>query len=124
MRVKIPPLKDLSIKEENMSKTILQKGYEKLTMLEHNSEKLMLIGAYDATGKPMLILALREDDNVTPIARILTENDIDSIEPNWEYTEKITDVVKGARAIDDRMFIESFQGQYPKIDEYFDKADY
>ena len=34
-----------------MSKTILQKGYEKLTMLEHNSEKLMLIGAYDATGK-------------------------------------------------------------------------
>ena len=107
-----------------MSKTILQKGYEKLTMLEHNSEKLMLIGAYDATGKPMLLLALREDDNVTPIAKILTENDIDSIEPNWDYTEKITDVVEGAKAIDDRMFIKSFQGQYPKIDEYFDRVDY
>ena len=107
-----------------MSKTILQKAYEKMSMLEHNSEKLVLIGAYDATGKPMLILALREDDNVTPIATILTADEIDSIEPNWDYTEKITEVVEGAKAIDDRMFIESFQGQYPKIDEYFDRADY
>lgn len=107
-----------------MGKTILQKAYEKMSMLEHNSEKLVLIGAYDATGKPMLILALREDDNVTPIATILTADEIDSIEPNWDYTEKITEVVEGAKAIDDRMFIESFQGQYPKIDEYFDRADY
>ena len=107
-----------------MSKTILQKGYEKLTMLEHNSEKLMLIGAYDPTGKPLLVLALREYGNVTPIAKILTADEIDSIEPNWDYTEKITEVIEGAKAIDDRMFIESFQGQYPKIDEYFDKVDY
>ena len=41
-----------------MSKTILQKAYEKMSMLKYNSEKLVLIGAYDATGKPMLILAL------------------------------------------------------------------
>ena len=107
-----------------MSKTILQKAYEKMSMLEHNSEKLILVGAYDATGKPMLVLSLKEKDNVTPIATILTADEIDSIEPNWDYTEKITEVVEGARAIDDRMFIESFQGQYPKIDEYFDRADY
>ena len=107
-----------------MSKTILQKAYEKMSMLEHNSEKLILVGAFDATGKPMLVLSLKEKDNVTPIATILTADEIDSIEPNWDYTEKITEVVEGARAIDDRMFIESFQGQYPKIDEYFDRADY
>ena len=107
-----------------MGKTILQKAYEKMSMLEHNSEKLMLVGAYDATGEPMILLALLEDDEVTPIAKILTASVIDSIEPNWDYTEKITEVVEGAKAIDDRMFIKSFQGQYPKIDEYFDKADY
>lgn len=107
-----------------MSKSVLQKAYEKLSMVEHNPDKLVLVGAETSDGRPMVILALREDDRVTPIAEILTQAQADLLKPDWEYTEKIRDVVEGAKAIDDRMFIESFQGQHPKVDNYFEGADY
>ena len=107
-----------------MSKSVLQKAYEKLSMVEHNVDKLVLVGAETSNGRPMVVLALREDDVVTPIAEILTKAQADLLEPDWEYTEKIWDVIEGAKAIDDRMFIQSFQGQYPKVDNYFEGADY
>jgi|8_EtaG_2_1085327.scaffolds.fasta_scaffold21262_3 hypothetical protein len=107
-----------------MSKTVLQKSYEKLFMLEQNSDKLFLIGAKNTNGRPLLVLAILEGETVTPIAEMLTQNQLDSIEPNWEYTDKLVKIIEGAKAIEDRISIDAFQEQHTEIDEYFEKADY
>ena len=107
-----------------MSKPTFQKTYEKMTMIEQNHDKLVLLGVKHATGRPAIVLAIRVGDTMTPVAEMLSQEQCDAMSPDWDYSEKMIAIVDGARDIEDRTTIESFQNQYPKIDEYFENADF
>ena len=42
-----------------MSKPTFQKTYEKMTMIEQNHDKLVLLAVKHATGRPGIVLAIR-----------------------------------------------------------------
>ena len=107
-----------------MSKPTFQKIYEKLTMVEQNPQKLVLIGVRHDGGKPAVVLAIREGETITPVAEMLNQVQCDSMSPDWKYTEALIALVDGAKEIEDRVGVQSFEGQYPKIDEYFENAKF
>jgi len=107
-----------------MSKPTFQKTYEKMTMIEQNHDKLVLLGVKYDDGRPAVVLAIRDGDVMTPVAEMLSQEQCDSMFPDWDYSEKMIAVVDGAREIEDRTTIEAFQGQYAKMDEYFENADF
>tara|TARA_R110002153_G_C13149835_1_gene481875 strand:- start:135 stop:479 length:345 start_codon:yes stop_codon:yes gene_type:complete len=62
-------------------KTFIQKGFEKAVMLERNSD-LSLALAKDVSGDGILVIGLGSmDDSFTPIAKLLTSNEIASMNP-------------------------------------------
>jgi predicted SAM-dependent methyltransferase len=89
-----------------------------------NHDKLVLLAVKHATGRPGIVLAIRVGDTMTPVAEMLSQEQCDAMSPDWDYSEKMIAIVDGARDIEDRTTIESFQNQYPKIDEYFENADF
>ena len=107
-----------------MSKPTLQKTYEKMTMIEQNHDKLVLLAVKHDDGRPAVVLAIRDGDSMTPVAEMLNQEQCDSMYPNWDYSHKLIAVVEGARELEDRVGVDAFDGQYPKIDEYFTNADF
>lgn len=107
-----------------MSKPTFQKTYEKMTMIEQNHDKLALIGVKYDGGRPAVVLAIRDGDNVTPVAEMLSQEQCDSMSPDWDYSDKLFAVVDGAREIEDRVGRKAFDGQNTKMDEYFTNADF
>lgn len=62
-------------------KTFIQKGFEKAVMLERNSD-LSLAVAKDRRGDAILVIGLGSiDDSFTPLAKLLSSDEIDSMAP-------------------------------------------
>jgi hypothetical protein len=62
--------------------------------------------------------------NVTPVAIMLDQERINSLNPDWIYSKKIYKVIEDATRIDKRTKVGDFAGQFIMIDELFDKADF
>jgi len=108
-------------------KTTLQKCYEKMAMIKHNSDQLKLMAGKFDSGEPAVILVIDKDGggtNVTPVAIMLDQGKIDTLNPDWEYSKKIYKVIEDATRIDKRTKVGDFAGQFIMIDELFDKADF
>ena len=108
-------------------KTTLQRCYEKMTMIKHNSDQLRLMAGKFDNGEPAVILVIDQDGsgtNVTPVAIMLDQGKIDTLNPDWIYSKKIYKVIEDATRIDKRTKVGDFAGQFIMIDELFDKADF
>jgi len=108
----------------NMSKSTFQKTYEKMTMIEQNHNNLVLLGVEYDDGRPAVVLAIRNGDTVTPVAEMLSQEQCDAMNPNLDYSQRLIAIVDGAREIEDRVGREAFDGQHPKMDQYFKTADF
>jgi hypothetical protein len=108
-------------------KTTLQKCYEKMAMIKHNSDQLRLMAGKFDNGDPAVILVIDQDGggtHVTPVAIMLDQAKVDSLNPDWIYSKKIYKVIEDATRIDKRTKVGDFAGQFIMIDELFDKADF
>ena len=101
-----------------MSKPTLQKIYEKLQMVKNHSNKLTVLGV-EFGGEPALALCIRDTQSLTPIAIMLDQQRADDTVPLWSTFETIQEILEGAEALDDRFEIDSFNGQFEKVDNYF-----
>jgi hypothetical protein len=108
-------------------KSTLQKCYEKMSMIKHNPDQLRLMAGKFDSGEAAVILVLDKDGNginVTPVAIMLDQERINSLNPDWIYSKKIYKVIEDATRIDKRTKVGDFAGQFIMIDELFDKADF
>lgn len=107
-----------------MSKPALQKVYEKIQMIKKFPDGLTLMIA-EKNSEYCFVLCL-EDENkeVTPLAILLDQGRIENLEPIWDYSFNIQEIIKGAEAIEDRTTVADFNVQHPKIDDYFEAADF
>jgi hypothetical protein len=108
-------------------KSTLQKCYEKMSMIKHNPDQLWLMAGKFDSGEAAVILVLDKDGNginVTPVAIMLDQERINSLNPDWIYSKKIYKVIEDATRIDKRTKVGDFAGQFIMIDELFDKADF
>ncbi len=112
---------------EIKSKTTLQKCYEKMSMIKYNPSQLRLMTGKFTNGEPAVILVLDKDGdmkNVTPVSIMLDQGRIDSLNPDWDYSEKIYPVIEDAIKNDYRHEVKDFDGSCPRIDELFEEADF
>ena len=113
-----------------MAKPTLQKVYEKIQMIKKFPDGLTLMVAKDRSrnntlGEHCLVLCLKDSDaHITPLAILLDQRRIDNLDPNWNESVNIQDIINGAEAIEDRTTVADFNNQYPKIDDYFEAADF
>jgi|TARA_R110002050_G_scaffold159409_1_gene288843 hypothetical protein len=108
-------------------KSTLQKCYEKMTMIKHNPDQLRLMAGKFDNGEAAVLLVLDDDGggtSVTPVAVMLDQARIDTLNPDWEYSKKIYKVIEDATRIDRRTKVGDFAGQFIMIDELFEKADF
>ena len=85
-----------------------------------------MAGKFDS-WEAAVILVLDKDGNginVTPVAIMLDQERINSLNPDWIYSKKIYKVIEDATRIDKRTKVGYFAGQFIMIDELFDKADF
>jgi len=83
-------------------KRIAQKMYEKFHMLKHSMGQLEITVA-EREDKPVWVLAIRTEHSFIPIAKLLTENDINELTPKFEVTEKLKDIFDHMATKDDRL---------------------
>lgn len=79
-------------------KIFAQKAYEKLEMAKRNPEMLSVMVASDDIGLPHLVLTLHG----RPIAELMSQDHIDSLEPNFERSERLQGVFNQMSNIDSR----------------------
>ena len=104
---------------ESKSKTTLQKCYEKMSMIKYNPSQLRLMTGKFTNGEAAVILVLDKDGdmkNVTPVSIMLDQGRIDSLNPDWDYSEKIYPVIEDAIKNDYRHEVKDFDGPCPRID--------
>jgi hypothetical protein len=101
-------------------KSTLQKCYEKMSMIKHNPDQLRLMAGKFDSGEAAVIFGI----NVTPVAIMLDQERINSLNPDWIYSKKIYKVIEDATRIDKRTKVGDFAGQFIMIDELFEKADF
>jgi len=106
-----------------MSKSTLQKCYEKMTLIKQNPEDLCLVTVWD-DGKPAIVLGMKHGELMTPLAIILDQKRCDNLEPNWNNFDKIESVIAKAQKLEDRTTKEQFDKQHDAIDKLFEESDY
>ena len=85
-------------------KIFAQKAYEKLEMAKRNPEMLSVMVASDDIGLPHLVLTLHG----RPIAELMSQDHIDSLEPNFSRSERLQGVFKEMSNIDSRKHPKDF----------------
>jgi len=88
-------------------KRIAQKMYEKFHMLKHSTDQLEITVA-DRGDRPVWVLAIRTEHSFIPIAKLLTEEDINELTPKFEVTEKLKDIFDHMATKDDRLIEQPF----------------
>lgn len=87
--------------------TVAQKLFEKFVMLSANNARLTVVMVREP--RPSVIVALEEDGgDLTPLAQLLTKEDIDRMVPDFEKTRTLALAFREARAIDQRTRSEEF----------------
>ena len=108
-------------------KTTLQKCYEKMAMIKYNPDQLRLMTGKFDSGKPAVILVLDKDgdmQHVTPVCVMLDQRRIDSLNPDWDYSQKIYPIIEDAIKLETRREVEDFNSNDAKIDDLFESADF
>ncbi len=81
-----------------MEKTFLQKSYEKVEMLKLSTDNLALMFANELVwdgedgfdlGNQKCVLVIKTDEQVIPIANMLSKEAIEGMQPNFEKTDKL-----------------------------------
>ena len=101
-----------------VEKIFAQKAYEKLEMAKRNPEMLSVMIASDELGIPHLVLTLHG----RPIAELMTEYHIDSLEPNFEKSERLQGVFKEMSNIDSRKHPDDYDTADAGFAQKFDQA--
>ena len=87
--------------------TVAQKLFEKYVMLSANNARLTVVMVRDP--RPAVVVALQEDDGgFTPLARLLTKEEIEGMTPDFDKTRKLALAFQEARAVDHRTRSEEF----------------
>ena len=88
-------------------KRIAQKIYEKFHMLKHSTDQLEITVA--KRGKrPVWVLAIRTEHSFIPIAKLLTEEDINEMTPEFDFTEKVNNIFDHMVTKDNRLTKQPF----------------
>ena len=109
------------------SKSTLQKCYEKMAMIKYNPDQLRLMAGQFDNGEAAVILVLDKDgdmQSVTPVCVMLDQRRIDSLNPDWDYSQKIYPIIEDAIKNDYRSEVEDFNGNDARIDDLFKSADF
>ena len=81
--------------------TVAQKLYEKFVMLSHNTDALTVVMV--KSPQPCVVVAIEDDEGrLTPIARLLTKNELDDMVPDFERSEKLALMYREALAAETR----------------------
>lgn len=107
-----------------MKKLLTQKLYEKFTMLQRNIDKMEIMLAKSATGFTY-ILVLVENDIITPIARILPEDEIQSLDVDNSFSLLFKELFEVASIKDTRQDISDFDtdsGELSNLFQSFNEA--
>lgn len=92
--------------------TVAQKLFEKFVMLSSNDTRLTVVMVRDP--RPAVVVALQEDNGAfTPLARLLTKEELDGMVPDFEKTERLALAFREARAVDRRTRSEEFGDGVP-----------
>ena len=106
-----------------MSKTTLQKVYEKMTLIQQNPEDLCLMCVWD-NDKPALALGLRDGQAMTPLAIMLDQQRCDGLVPDWNNFDEIQAVIAKAQELEDRTKKSEFDMHHSTIDKIFAESPY
>jgi len=106
-----------------MSKTTLQKVYEKMTLIQQNSDDLCLVCVTD-DGKPAIALGIKRGEVMTPVAIMLDQERCDNLTPEWDNYDEIQSVIAKAQKLEDRTTAKQFNQHHAKIDKLFEESEY
>jgi hypothetical protein len=84
-------------------KTAFQKLYEKYLLAKRNPEMLRVMVARSG-NTPCVVLTMDK----TPIAKLLTKRELDTLEPDFDVSEIINDHYTKAAELDPRTKLEDF----------------
>jgi hypothetical protein len=88
-----------------MGKTFFQKAYEKIEMVKRNPGDVSVMMAKDTDGQYQLVIMA----GGCPVARILGEVEIDSMEPLFDKSEILNEIYDVAAKMDGRKDPDDFQ---------------
>ena len=94
-------------------KTTLQKCYEKMAMIKHNSDQLRLMAGKFDNGEPAVILVLDQDGggtHVTPVAIMLDQGKIDTLNTVWICSKKSYKMIEDVTRLYKRTKVGDFEG--------------
>jgi len=103
-------------------KTVLQKCYEKMMIAKKNPDKLTMMVAMEGGTKPRIVLCHKDksSEDLTPLAILLTQEEIDKLEPLWEKSFEIEEVINEVMLIDKRKNREDFESIESPVKKIFD----
>lgn len=74
-----------------------QKLFEKFLMLARNGESQLTVMAAEKDNNKMVVIGLSTaEGNFTPLARLLSQRDLDGMTPLWEPSERLATAFKTA----------------------------
>ena len=94
------------------------KAYEKYAMVRRDPDSLRVMVAKDESAALGYSLVLTM--GTTPIAKILSEFDLDLMEPDWKRSDQIWDVYYEAYAVDDRQECPNFDDHNVEVTKIVD----
>lgn len=86
--------------------TAAQKLHEKFLMLSRNGAKLVVTIARDPD--PVFVVGVEIDEMFTPLAKLLTHEEISGMVPDWKNTDTLRDAFNRASEYDDRRYPDEF----------------
>ena len=94
------------------------KAYEKWAMVRRDPDSLRVMVAEDEASDSGYSLVLTM--GTTPIAKILSEFDLDFMEPDWKRSDQIQEVYDEAYAVDDRQECPDFDDHNVEVTKIVD----
>jgi len=102
-------------------KTLLQKCYEKMMIAKNNPSDLTIVLAREF-GQPRFVLCYKSDGgDPTPLAILLTVEDINNLEPLLETSLEVEKVINKAMLIDKRKDRDDFETSEDTVNKIFDE---
>ena len=107
----------LNDSKEQKMKTFSEKAYDKWQMAKRNHEELNLMLAESQSGEKAIVLMV----GIIPIAKILQDEEILNLNPNFQVSGLLGPMWKEAARIDTRKEMKDFSQWNPKVTEIIEK---